>query len=110
MAKKNTNLISTKVSDDFPAFEILQDELRDYRFYDEDFAHPNLQAIAYIFEQFKLSCFDATTLSICKEIENLNSLLNHRVLHENSPAHLQLEANKSQLENALKLKYPYLKW
>ena len=94
----------------FPAFEILQDELRDYRFYDEDFAHPNLQAIAYIFEQFKLSCFDATTLSICKEIENLNSLLNHRVLHENSPAHLQLEANKSQLENALKLKYPYLKW
>jgi hypothetical protein len=94
----------------FPAFEILQDELRDYRFYDEDFAHPNGQAISYIFEQFKLNCLEASTQVIAKEIENLNSLLNHRVLHENSPAHLELEANKSQLENALKLKYPYLKW
>jgi hypothetical protein len=94
----------------FPAFEILQDELRDYRFYDEDFAHPNQQAIHYIFEQFKWSCLDESTQAIVKEIEQLNNLLNHRILHKGSPAHLQLEANKSQTEIALKLKYPYLKW
>ena len=42
----------------FPAYEMLNDELRDYRFYDADMLHPSLQAVAYIAERFEALCYD----------------------------------------------------
>lgn len=94
----------------FPAFEILQDELRDYRFYDVDFAHPNQQAIDYIFDLFLKKCFDMPSQEILSEITNYNKLLAHRILHENSSEHLQLEEKKRNILVELKLRYPFLNW
>jgi hypothetical protein len=68
----------------FPAFEIQQDELRDYRFYDADMAHPSAQAIAYIWEQFTSHCLDAETQKMMQQIAEFNRAMQHRVLHADS--------------------------
>lgn len=65
----------------FPAFEIQQDELRDYRFYSSDMAHPSQQAIQYIWEQFVSHCLDADTQKKMQQIAEFNRAMQHRVLH-----------------------------
>lgn len=62
----------------FPAYELLTDDLRDYRFYKEDLAHPNAQAITYIWEKFAQTAFSENTLQLIAEIEKLNMALQHR--------------------------------
>jgi hypothetical protein len=62
----------------FPAYEIMLDELRDYRFYEADLIHPNEQAQAYIWERFKTSYFDTELLSISKKWDSIYRTLGHR--------------------------------
>jgi hypothetical protein len=62
----------------FPAYEIMLDELRDYRFYEADLIHPNEQAQAYIWERFKASYFDTELLSISKKWDSIYRTLGHR--------------------------------
>lgn len=62
----------------FPAFELVNDDLRDYRFYKEDLAHPNDLAVNYVWEKFSAACFDEKTVATNKLINNLNLVLNHR--------------------------------
>jgi len=62
----------------FPAYEIMLDELRDYRFYEADLIHPNEQAQAYIWEHFKASYFDTELLSISKKWDSIYRTLAHR--------------------------------
>lgn len=64
----------------FPAFELQTDDLRDYRFYKEDLAHPNAQAIDYIWQKFSESAFSEKTLQLNLEISKLNAALHHRKL------------------------------
>ena len=64
----------------FPAYEILMDDLRDYRFYAEDLCHPGENAIRYIEEIFANSFFSQTTKEKLKKIEKENKFLNHRKL------------------------------
>jgi len=64
----------------FPAYEILMDDLRDYRFYAEDLCHPGENAISYIEEIFAESFFSQETKERLKEIEKENKFLNHRKL------------------------------
>lgn len=94
----------------FPAFEILQDELRDYRFYASDFSHPTEQAIAYIFELFTDKCIDQDTQIVLNEIGAYNQLLNHRILHANTKEHALLEGKKVHVLSQLKQRYPHLNW
>jgi hypothetical protein len=61
----------------FPAFELVNDDLRDYRFYKEDMAHPSEQAINYVWEKFSNSSFDTKTKLLNQEIGKLNIYLNH---------------------------------
>ena len=61
----------------FPAYEILLDDLRDYRFYTEDMLHPSSQAIDYIWDKFKESWFDDETLLKVREFEKNNKALKH---------------------------------
>ncbi|MDB5227591.1 MAG: hypothetical protein JWN78_1784 [Bacteroidota bacterium] len=68
----------------FPAYEIVMDELRDYRFYGEDMLHPNATAIKYIWERFSETYFSGETININKEIEKINLLLQHRIKNENT--------------------------
>ena len=61
----------------FPAYELVLDDLRDYRFYAEDMLHPSSQAIDYVWEKFTEAWFDGETLKKAGEIEKQNRFLNH---------------------------------
>lgn len=65
----------------FPAYEILLDDLRDYRFYAEDLLHPSSQAIDYVWEKFKEAWMDRETLQKAREYEKIQKSLNHVPLH-----------------------------
>ncbi|MCU0351606.1 MAG: GSCFA domain-containing protein [Flavobacterium sp.] len=71
----------------FPAFEIMMDELRDYRFYAEDMLHPNAIAIAYIWEQFVGSTCTEETKSIMNEIDTIQKSLAHKPFHVDTESH-----------------------
>ncbi|MDR1437315.1 MAG: GSCFA domain-containing protein [Candidatus Symbiothrix sp.] len=68
----------------FPSYELMMDDLRDYRFYAEDMVHPGLPAVDYIWEKFGEACFDASTRKIIQEWENIQLALNHRPFNPES--------------------------
>ena len=65
----------------FPAYEIVMDDLRDYRFYERDMIHPNDVAIEYIWQFFSETFFDKETKTVIQEVEKINAMLAHRPLH-----------------------------
>lgn len=71
----------------FPAYEIVLDELRDYRFYDPDMLHPSPQAVAYVWERFAAWSFDEATHRLLREWEPLRRALLHRPFRPSSEAH-----------------------
>lgn len=94
----------------FPAYEIMMDDLRDYRFYDEDLVHPNKQAIDYIWERFMETAVSSESHTIIKEIEPLLRDKGHRPLHKNTRAYQNFSDQLAKKELDLKNKYPYLNW
>lgn len=68
----------------FPSYEIMLDELRDYRFYAEDMTHPSSVAIDYLWECFATSYFSPSTQKLNKELENIARALAHRPFNEDS--------------------------
>ena len=62
----------------FPAYEIMMDELRDYRFYQSDMIHPTEQAVEYIYKRFKQAHFENDLLDIAKKWEEMLRTLEHR--------------------------------
>lgn len=71
----------------FPAYEILLDELRDYRFYAADMLHPSDVAVDYIWQRFTSWAFTPETLQFAEAWERTERDLNHRPLHPDSDAH-----------------------
>lgn len=71
----------------FPSYEIMMDDLRDYRFYEKDLIHPNETAHKYIIEKFSEAYFEPSLKRHIKEVENLKLAFNHRPLHESSLKH-----------------------
>lgn len=92
----------------FPAYEILIDELRDYRFYDSDLVHPNAQAIQYVYDRLKETVFDSETKLILHEVEDIITASEHRHLHPGTAAHLKFLDVYRQKTEALGKKYPFL--
>jgi len=82
----------------FPSYEIVIDELRDYRFYKSDLVHPSDDAIGYVWNRFKDYIFTEETESLIKQIEKVNSTLAHKSLHPN------LEADNNRIEKGQELK------
>lgn len=68
----------------FPSYEIMIDDLRDYRFYESDMLHPNKTAIDYIFEAFKSCYMETESLEIMARIEKIQKAMQHRVRFEES--------------------------
>lgn len=86
----------------FPSYEIVMDELRDYRFYAEDMLHISPQGVNYIWEKFKGQYFTTETLDFMKRIDKLNKILLHRPSDPDSEATLQLRQQASEeLKNLL---------
>ena len=70
----------------FPAYELMMDELRDYRFYADDMMHPSPLAIEYIWERFSETFFSDETRSVNAEWAQIRKGLNHRPLHPDTPS------------------------
>ncbi|MBA3663188.1 MAG: GSCFA domain-containing protein [Bacteroidetes bacterium] len=68
----------------FPAYELVNDDLRDYRFYKEDMAHPNDQAIDYVWDKFSECFFNDKTKELNQKIQKLNLALQHRTINNGS--------------------------
>ncbi len=77
----------------FPAYEILVDELRDYRFYKSDLVHPSFEAENYIWEKWGVSHFEVKTQEKVEEIRKVQLDLAHRSFNPKSPAHQKFLAN-----------------
>ena len=83
----------------FPAYELLLDDLRDYRFYASDMLHPSEVAEDYIWEKFARTYFDADFGRFRKEWAAVRQSLGHRPLHAGAPEHRQfLESTREKLE------------
>ncbi len=71
----------------FPSYEIMMDDLRDYRFYKSDLIHPNEVAEQYIFEKFTETYFDENLKDFTQEWTSIQTSLNHRSFNEKSESH-----------------------
>ena len=71
----------------FPSFEIMMDELRDYRFYEEDMLHPNNLAVSIIWKRFKEVWIASEAEDLQKEIETIQNGLKHRAFNPSGEAH-----------------------
>ena len=89
----------------FPAYEIVNDELRDYRFYASDMLHPSELAVEYIWECFSASLFGADTLQFLKEWQPIREAINHRPFNPDSDAYKEFVNNTLVKVRALKQKY-----
>ena len=92
----------------FPAYEIVLDELRDYRFYAADMLHPSEVAVEYIWERFSEVCFPAETRSFMAEWEAVAKALSHRPLHPESAAYRDFLRQTMLKMERLTEKYPKL--
>jgi hypothetical protein len=92
----------------FPAYEILLDDLRDYRFYTDDMLHPNTQAVNYIWSLFEKVYFDKQTLEINKELGKIIQARKHRVYNEDTDAHKKFIKKIESQINQLSKRYPFL--
>lgn len=94
----------------FPSYEMMMDELRDYRFYKEDMIHPNNIAVSIIWEAFKKTWISSDTESIQKEVISIQSGLKHKPFNPNSKENLLfLKALKSKIE-VIKKKISHIKF
>ena len=85
----------------FPAYELIIDILRDYRFYKDDMVHPNSIAIEYVFEKFTGSFFEETSQQIIKEIRKIMAAKNHKPFNTGTNAYRSFK--KSQLKKVIEL-------
>lgn len=92
----------------FPSYEIVNDELRDYRFYADDMVHPSNKAVQYIFEKFSDTYFNEATKQLNKEINAVVEASEHRILTSNS---IEIEKFKTSMLKKIELlenKNPFL--
>lgn len=94
----------------FPSFEIMMDDLRDYRFYKRDLLHPTKMAVDYIWEQFKHAAIDKTLDERHNEIQSLHKRLSHHPLHPQSVECTEFVHKTSQMLDTLRERYPHLDW
>lgn len=97
-------------SEYFPSYEIMMDELRDYRFYTEDMLHPSQMAIDYIWERFSETTISQESHSIMDEVETIQKGLWHRPFNPNSESHKKFLDKLNQKINTLALKFSHIKF
>ena len=93
----------------FPAYEIVNDELRDYRFYAPDMLHPSQQAVDYIWERFVATVFSDSAREYLREWKPIKEAFAHRPFNPDSEAYRTFIARTIEQKNNLSDKYPHLK-
>jgi hypothetical protein len=94
----------------FPSYEIVMDELRDYRFYDRDMIHITDQASQYIWEKFNEALLSKDAQSIIRELIPLLKIMDHRPLIQKGDTYEELVVQRDKKLNELKERYPLLAW
>jgi lysophospholipase L1-like esterase len=90
----------------FPSYEIMVDELRDYRFYNEDMLHPNQTAINYIWEKFQQVWISKEASKTMEEVDTIQNGLQHKPFNPNSTAHQKFLQNLESKMQDLQFKFP----
>jgi hypothetical protein len=92
----------------FPAYELVIDILRDYRFYDIDMVHPNYLGTSFVWEQFVKSCIDPAITGIMQQVHDLQTARAHRTRFPGTDAHKKFKESYASKTRVLMDKYPYL--
>jgi hypothetical protein len=91
----------------FPAYEIMMDELRDYRFYAEDMLHPSQTAIDYIWERFFENYISEACFTTMEEISSIRKALAHKPFNPGSDSHQKFLANLQGKIDTLQQQFPH---
>lgn len=92
----------------FPAYELVLDDLRDYRFFKEDLVHPNELAINYVWEHFSQSCLQPEAQQLQREVADVLRARAHRPFNPQTPQHQQFLATYARKTRALQQAHPQL--
>jgi hypothetical protein len=92
----------------FPAYELIIDDLRDYRFFAEDLVHPNYAATNYVWEKFIATCVDEPSQQLMKEIAIIFSAKNHKPFNPTSDQHKKFIQTNLEKVKKLQQQYPYI--
>ena len=103
LRKQHENLVY------FPSYEIMLDELRDYRFYADDMLHPSSLAIDYIWQKFADAFFSPETNELNKRIFHIEKEKNHKPFNPQSNDFIAFKKKLEEKEKELYLEFPYLK-
>ena len=102
---KQVNLLDASY---FPSYEIMMDDLRDYRFYREDLLHPNIMAINYIWNKFIEAWISKKEGKIMNDVDSVQKGLSHRPFNENSDAYKKFITRLHQNIDSLKKEYSWM--
>ena len=94
----------------FPSYEIMIDDLRDYRFYKKDMLHPNETAVDYIWENFKKAWINEKEYQMMQEIGSIQSGLAHRPFNPSSEKHKQFLLQLKKKIKAVNQELPHIKF
>ena len=92
----------------FPAYELVIDDLRDYRFYAEDMVHPNYAATNYVWNKFVAACIDDSAQKLMKQINIINAAKSHKPFNPTSQQHKKFLQLNLEKVNQLSNQYPYI--
>lgn len=100
LVKANPGVVSY-----FPAYEIMNDELRDYRFYQEDMLHPSQQAVEYIWEKFRAAYFGKAAEQFLEDWRPIREALGHKPFNPDSEEHKKFIARTEERKREFEEKY-----
>lgn len=92
----------------FPAYELVIDVLRDYRFYDADLVHPNYQGTQFVLEKFMQHCVDDSSRALSDDIQKLAIARRHKAFQPDTEAHKKFLQSHWEKAKALQRDHPYL--
>lgn len=94
----------------FPSYELIMDDLRDYRFYEDDMLHVNQTGLHYVWEYFKQTFFEEPTIRLLNTISKLSKDLSHKAFHPNSEQHQNFLKQLHMRIDKLTAEHPYLNY
>jgi len=94
----------------FPSYEIMLDDLRDYRFYKTDLIHPSMQALDYIFEKFEHACLKTEEQEVRDAVSGINRSIAHKSRFPDGAEHRRFRSSLQTKASQLELRYPFLKF
>jgi len=101
---------STQNTEYFPSYEIMMDELRDYRFYAEDMLHPNQTAIDYIWIQFFENYVKEEEFEWMQKVCDVQKARHHRPFNPHSDSHQKFLKNINQKSDTLVQRFPFMQF